>query len=128
MGSSGGGACAPAGSGWPHSTVHGVVFEIFVGALDGGGVEPAEADRKALAAEQRRGLVERQADDVGVGPHHLHHEGAGDALHGIAAGFAAPFAGADIGLDVVLREAFETDPGPDQALAEGLARRDETYR
>src|SRR5580704_5453392 len=30
-------------------------------------VEPAEMDRKTLAAEQRHGLVERQADDVGIG-------------------------------------------------------------
>ena len=66
------------------------------------GIEPAEADRKALAAHQRDRLVERQADDVGVGADHLDHERAGDALHGVAAGFAAPFAGADIGLDVVL--------------------------
>src|SRR5438552_1678725 len=66
------------------------------------GIEPAEADRKALAAQQRDRFVERQADDIGVGADHLDHERSGDALHGVAAGFAAPFAGADIGLDVLL--------------------------
>lgn len=45
-------------------------------ALAGGlaGIEPSEADRKALAAHQRDRLVERQADDIGVGADHLHHE------------------------------------------------------
>src|SRR6185503_18362001 len=69
------------------------------------GIEPAEPDRKTFAAEQRHRFVERQADDVGVGADHLDHERSGDALHGVAAGFAAPFAGADIGLDVVLAQA-----------------------
>ena len=58
-------------------------------------------DRIALARQQRRGLVERQADDVGVGADDLDDEGAGDALHRIAAGLAAPFAGGEIGLDVL---------------------------
>src|SRR6059036_3499980 len=42
------------------------------------GIEPAEADRKALAAHQRNRFVERQADDVGVGADHLDHERSGD--------------------------------------------------
>src|SRR6185503_20378860 len=69
------------------------------------GIEPAEPDRKALAAHQRGRFVERQADDIGVGADHLDHERSRDALHGVAAGFAAPFAGTDIGLDVVLAQA-----------------------
>src|SRR3990170_4760151 len=97
---------------------------LGAGGLGGSaGIEPAETDRKALAAEQRDRLVERQADDIGVGADHLDHEPPGDALHGVAAGLAAPFAGADIGLDVVLAEPLEADAGFDQALAERLLRR-----
>ena len=40
-------------------------------------VEPAEVDREALAGQQRRGLVQRQADDVGVGADDLDDEAAG---------------------------------------------------
>src|SRR5947208_6615088 len=58
-----------------------------------GGIEPAEADRKTLAAQERDRFVERQADDVAVGADHFDHERSGDALHRVAAGFAAPFAG-----------------------------------
>ncbi len=61
-------------------------------------VEPAEADRVALAAQQRHGFVQRQADDIGVGADDLDDESAGDALRGIAAGLAAPFAGGEIAL------------------------------
>jgi hypothetical protein len=38
------------------------------------GIQPAEADRKALAAQERDRLIERQADDVGIGADHLDHE------------------------------------------------------
>src|SRR5438132_1290336 len=100
------------------------------GAAGGGlaGIQPAEADRKTLAAEQRDRFIERQANDVAVGADHLDHERSGDALHRVAAGFAAPFAGADIGLDVVLAEPLETHAGFDQALAERLLRRHQADR
>src|SRR3990172_4221995 len=63
-------------------------------------VEPAEADRITLAAEQAHGLVQRQADHVRVGSDDLHDEASGDALRRVTAGLAAPFAGGEIGLDV----------------------------
>src|SRR6266545_1643763 len=86
-------------------------------------VEPAEPDRVALAGKQRGHLVERQPHHVAVGADHLDDEAAGDALGGIAAGLAAPFAGGEIGLDVLLGQALEAHAGLDQALAEGLVRR-----
>jgi len=54
-------------------------------------IQPAEMDRIAFAAEQRRRLVERQADDVGIGTDDFDQETAGDALRRVAAGLAAPF-------------------------------------
>src|SRR6516225_9380667 len=98
--SPGGCACVPVRLARASSTVRGVVLALLVGGPSRtpaslshrNRVEPAEADRKAFAAEQRGGLVERQADHVGVGADHLDHERAGDALHRVAAGFAAPFA------------------------------------
>src|SRR4051812_32375310 len=90
-------------AGLPHSGQAFDAFNALSASLGGSaGIQPAEADRKALAAEQRDGFIKRQADDVGVGADHLDHERSGDALHRIAAGFAAPFAGTDIGLDVIL--------------------------
>src|SRR5262245_22062703 len=91
-------------------------------------VEPAEADWIALTGEQRRGLVERQPDHVGVGADDLHDEAAGDALCGIAAGLAAPLTGGEIGLDVLVRQPLEADLGLDQALAKRLGRRDQADR
>src|ERR1700684_3419866 len=79
--------------------------ETLAGPASSGGlvgIQPAEANRETFAAEQRDRLIERQADDIAVGAAHLDHDRSGDALHRIAAGLAAPFAGADIGLDVVL--------------------------
>ena len=70
-------------------------------------------------------LVERQADDVGVGADELDHEGAGKALDGVAAGLAAPFAAGEIGLDLVARQALEADAGLDQPVAHGALRRDQ---
>src|SRR3979409_675437 len=67
-------------------------------------VDPAEMDRIALAREQRDGLVERQAHHIGVGTDQLDHETPGQPLHRVATGLAAPFAGREIGLDVLLRE------------------------
>src|SRR4051794_21385158 len=54
-------------------------------------VEPAEMDRETLARQQRRSLVQRQPDDVGVGAGDLDDEAAGEPLRGVAAGLAAPF-------------------------------------
>src|SRR5215468_12681829 len=80
-------------------------------------VEPAEADRIALAQQQRRRLVERQAHDVGIGADHLDDEAAGDALCGVGTGLAAPFAGGEIGLDVLVGEPLEPHLGLDQPMA-----------
>src|SRR5258708_32808489 len=80
-------------------------------------VEPAEVDREALARQQRRGLIQRQADNVGVGAGDLDDEAAGEPLRRIAAGLAAPFAGREIGLDVVVGEPLEANAGLDQPLA-----------
>src|SRR6266568_5682797 len=55
-------------------------------------IQPAEMQRVALASEQRHGLVQRQADHIGVGADQLDHEGPGEPLDRIAAGLAAPFA------------------------------------
>ncbi len=60
--------------------------------------EPAEMHRKPLAREQGKRLVQRQADDVGVGADYFHHERAGQTLDRIGAGFPAPLAGGEIGL------------------------------
>ena len=62
-------------------------------------VEPAEMNRIPLAGEQRHRLVQRQADDVGIGTDDLDQKRPGDALRRIAAGLAAPFAGGQIGLE-----------------------------
>src|SRR5262245_55626869 len=94
----------------------------------GRGVEPAEADRKALAAEQRAAFIQRHPYDIGVGADHLDHERSRDALHGIAARLAAPFTRADIGLDVLFGEALEAHASFDQTLAKSFLRRDETDR
>src|ERR1041385_1963527 len=93
----------------------------FMSGLDR--VEPAEVDREALAGQQRRGLVQRQTDDVGVGADDFDDEDAGEPLRRIAAGLAAPFAGGEIGLDVLLRQPLEAHAGLDQPLAESLFRR-----
>src|SRR5579862_9053007 len=78
-------------------------------------------DRKTLAAEQRHGLVERQADDI-------HQKSSGDALRRIAAGLAAPFARREIGLDVLVGQALEAYPRLDVALPERLFRRHQAHR
>jgi len=67
------------------------------------GVEPAGADWIALAGQQRGHFVERKPDDVGLGAHDLDDEAPGDPLRRVTAGFAAPFARGEIGLDVILR-------------------------
>src|ERR1700733_11083450 len=91
-------------------------------------VEPAEMDRKTLAAKQRHGLVERQADDVGIGAYDLHQKSSGDALCRIAAGLAAPFSGGKIGFDVLVGKALETYPRLDVALPKRLLGRHQTHR
>ena len=58
----------------------------------GADVEPAEAHGVALPAQQVDRLVERETDHGAVGSDELDDEGAGNALDGIAAGLAAPFA------------------------------------
>src|SRR5437773_12378619 len=75
-------------------------------------------DRIPLADKEGHDLVERQADDVAVGSHELHHERAGEALNGVAAGLATPFAGGEIALRVLARQALEAHPRLDQALAD----------
>src|SRR5258708_18396124 len=42
------------------------------------GIQPAEADRKTLAAEQRDRFIDRQSDAVGVGPDYLEHHPSRD--------------------------------------------------
>src|SRR5437868_6963443 len=91
-------------------------------------VEPAGADRIALAGEERGHFIEREADDVGVGAHDLDDEAAGDALRRVPAGLAAPFARGEIGFDIVLRQALEAHAGLDQALPVGLLRRHQADR
>ncbi len=53
---------------------------------------------------------------------------AGDALRRVAAGLAAPFAGGEIGLDVLVGQPLEAHAGLDEALAEGLLRRHQADR
>ena len=45
-------------------------------------------------------------------------EGAGDALHGVAAGLAAPLARGEVGIDVLARQPLEAHARLDQAPAE----------
>src|SRR5262249_12412164 len=59
-------------------------------------VEPAEADRVALAREQRGHLVERQPHHVAVGAHDLHDKPACDALRPLAAGLDPPLPGGEL--------------------------------
>src|ERR1700685_2487775 len=91
-------------------------------------VEPAEMGRKTLAAEQRHGLVERQADDIGIGADDLHQKSPSDALRRVAAGLAAPFARGEIGLDVLVGEALEAHPRLDVALPKRLLGRHQAHR
>src|SRR3954471_19751863 len=92
------------------------------------GIQPPEPNRKTFAAEQSDRLVQRQTDDVGIGADHLHHERSGNALDGVATGFAAPFAGADIGLDIILAQPFEANAAFDQALPKCLLGRHKADR
>src|SRR5689334_24272770 len=96
--------------------------------MDLSGVEPAEADRIALAVEERHGLVEGQADDVRVGADELHDEAAGEPLDRIAAGLAAPLARGEVALELVPGEALEAQPRLDDTLADLVARGDEADR
>src|SRR6186713_3223724 len=91
-------------------------------------VEPAEVDREALARQQRRGLVQRQADDVGIGADDLDDEAAGKPLRRVTAGLAAPLARRKIGLDVGFAQALEAYAGLDQPLAEGFLGRHQADR
>ena len=63
-----------------------------------------------------------------VGADELDDEGAGDALRRVAAGLAAPFAGGEIGLDVLVRQPLEAHARFHQALAERLLRRHQADR
>src|SRR6516164_3745996 len=92
------------------------------------GVDPAEMDRIALAAKQRQRLVQRQADNVGIGADELDHKSAGDALRGITARFAAPFAGGEIGFDVLFGQTLKSHARLYVTLPERFLRRDQTDR
>src|SRR5665213_4559682 len=85
--------------------------------------EPSIAEWIALAAEQRHCLIKRQPDNIRVRADQLDDEGSSDALRRVAAGLAAPFAGGEIGLDILFRQALETHPRFDEALAERFLRR-----
>src|SRR5690606_903951 len=80
--------------------------------------QPVELNGISVAGEKVHHLVERQADDVGIGAVDLDDEGAGKALDGVAAGLAAPLAGSEIGLDVLARQALETHARLDEAAAD----------
>src|SRR5580765_4248623 len=55
-------------------------FDFWPASLGGSaGIQPTEANRKPLAAQQRDRFIERQADDVGVGADHFDHERSGNA-------------------------------------------------
>src|SRR5690606_36618765 len=79
--------------------------------------QPAEMDREPLAVKEGHGLIERQADDIGVGADQPHDEAAGEPLDGVAAGLALPFSGSQITVDVLMGEPLEAHPSLDQALA-----------
>src|SRR5437016_14300820 len=49
------------------------------------GIEPAESDRKSLAAQECDRIVERLADDTSEVAEHIDRERSGDALQGVAA-------------------------------------------
>ena len=53
---------------------------------------------------------------------------AGEPLDGVAAGLAAPFAGGEVALDVLARQALEAHPRLDQPLADLAAWRDQAER
>src|SRR6516225_11007936 len=89
--------------------------------------EPAEADGIALAGQQRRGLIQRQPHNIAVGSDDLDNEATRNPLRGITAGLAAPFAGRQVGLDVLLRQALEPHARFHQALAVGFVGRDQAH-
>ena len=121
----GGGGGLAAGRAWPRAAC-GIVlgWRAFIAApfpiaaSAHAALSQAEANRKALAVEERHRLVERQPDHVGIGADELHHEGAGKALDGVAAGLAAPFAGGEVAVELVARQALEAHPRLDEPLAE----------
>src|ERR1700691_5960420 len=89
-------------------------------------VKPTEMDRVTLAAQESHGFVERQTDDVGIGTDDLYNKGPGDALRSITARLAAPFAGGEVGLDVLVRQPLETNTGLHVALTKSFLRRYQT--
>src|SRR6185503_10793964 len=66
-------------------------------------------DRHAGAHEQRRRLVERQADDAAVAAFEARDERGGEALHRIAAGLVERLAGRDVTLELGGAEAAQRD-------------------
>src|SRR5262245_58497171 len=86
------------------------------------GIQPTEMNREALAGQERKRLVKRQPDYIAIGAHDLDRESAGQPLDRIAAGLAAPFAGGEIGLDILARKPLEAHPRLHQALPEALVR------
>src|SRR5579871_5788208 len=91
-------------------------------------IQPTEMDRIAFAAEEGRRLVERQPDDVGKRADDLDNKASGDALRRVAAGLAAPFAGGEIGLNVLLGQPLEAYAGLHVSLAKRLLGRHQTHR
>src|SRR6185437_14333045 len=89
------------------------------------GVEPAEADRVTLAAEQAHGFIQWQPDHIAVRADDLDDEGSGDALRRVAAGLAAPLARRQVSLDIIIRQPFEAHARFHQSLAKRLLRRDQ---
>src|SRR5262249_28667102 len=71
-------------------------------------------------------LMEWQTNNIGIGADEFDDKAAGDALHRIATRLATPFAGREIGLDVVRRESLEAHASLNQALTETFLRRDQT--
>src|SRR5690606_25428477 len=90
-----------------------------------GSRQPVEMHLVAVGAEQANRLVEWQADNVGVGADELHHEGPGQALDGVAASLAPPFARGEVAFELIAADAFETHARLDQALAYLARRRDQ---
>ena len=83
---------------------------------------PVHEHRKTRAFKQSHGFIERQADDGGMRTRQHTDECLGAALDGIAAGLAAPFVAGDVAVDILARQAFETQLGLDTAGGEFSTR------
>jgi hypothetical protein len=83
--------------------------------------------RVAFAAKERRGFIERQSYDAGIGTDDFHDKRAGDALRRVATGLAAPLSGGEVGLDVFIRQPLEAHPRLHVALPKRLLRRHQAH-